>query len=175
MSDRYRRTIYGKGYYGIGRHKKHLNNKQTKEYRLWVSMLKRCYSSVYQKEKPTYIGCKVSDRWCNFQFFCDDILLLEGYEEWNSPKKMHLDKDIIKKGNKLYCREFCKFVSPRENTIEASKTGLTYIATRIKDNYKEEFNVASLFADKYGLHSGHVNECIHGKIKTTMGWKIRIK
>lgn len=80
-------------------------------------MLRRCYSAKYQATRPTYIGCSVCEEWLNFQNFAkwyDDNY----YEvESNSKRGMNLDKDILNKGNKIYCPEFCVFVPDRVNLL----------------------------------------------------------
>ena len=38
-----------------------INSRDTKEYQVWHSMIRRCYSDVYQKLKPTYAGTVVCD------------------------------------------------------------------------------------------------------------------
>lgn len=77
-----------------------------KAFSLWRSMLSRCYSEFYQRREPSYIGCTVCDEWLVLSNFIKlfDENYIEGFE---------LDKDIIKKGNNVYCPEYCTFV-PRE-------------------------------------------------------------
>lgn len=81
-------------------------NKHNKAFSVWRSMLSRCYSKNYQSREPSYIGCTV----------CEDWLVLSNFIKWfdkNYIDGYELDKDIIKKGNKVYCPEYCVFV-PRE-------------------------------------------------------------
>lgn len=71
-------------------------------YTTWHSMLRRCYSSVYQKDKPTYKGCEVSKEWLLFSNF--NAWYKENYvEDW------HLDKDLVGTGS-LYSAENCVFL-----------------------------------------------------------------
>lgn len=75
-------------------------------YRTWRAMLNRCYRSV----QNSYIGCSV----------CDDWLLFSKFKKWfdsNHIAGYALDKDIIKKGNRVYCPEYCCFVPRRINNI----------------------------------------------------------
>jgi len=79
-------------------------------YRSWKSMLSRCYSEVYQRNKPTYIGCTVSDEWLTYSNF----------KRWmvsQCNNDGHLDKDLIVAGNKHYSSETCVFVDRQTNTI----------------------------------------------------------
>ena len=90
-----------------------LNGKITKEYTLWHDMLKRCYSKPYLEDRPTYIGCSVSDNfkyyhlfhvWCQTQIGFNNT----GYQ---------LDKDLLIKGNKLYSEDTCVFIPKELNAL----------------------------------------------------------
>jgi len=50
-----------------------------------------------------------------------------------------------------------------------------YIATRLCDNYMEEFTVQREFANKWGLDYKKISACIKGHIKTHKGWRFKIK
>ncbi len=81
----------------------------------WKDMMKRCYSESYQKKSPTYKGCSVCPEWLSFMAFHswakDKIGVdLDG-------KKLQLDKDIVKEGNKLYSPETCNFVPTKVNNF----------------------------------------------------------
>ena len=108
IKDSYVPSVFGVGILGA-KYLASINGGNTKEYTLWCDMLRRCYSDTYQKKKPTYIGCEVSDKfksyeyfyeWCNKQVGFD----VEGFE---------LDKDLLIKGNKVYSEDSCIFL-PRE-------------------------------------------------------------
>lgn len=83
-------------------------------YMCWVNMLKRCYSLVSQKARPTYIGCSVVDEW----------LVFSGFKVWMEQqdwKGKHLDKDLISPGNKVYGPETCLFVDIKVNCFLIEK------------------------------------------------------
>lgn len=120
----------GIGYLGIGKY----NSKKHKlAHRKWSHMLERCYSEKYQIKKPTYIGCSVSENWLNFQVFADWF-----YDENNGYKEGYqLDKDIIKKNNKIYSPETCCFVPQEINHLfikRDSKRGVLPIGVRKNGN-----------------------------------------
>ena len=74
----------------------------------WVSMLKRCYDTQYRENSPSYNGCSVCDEWLTFSVF-------KSWMENQDWKSNHLDKDILSKGNKIYCPEHCCFVTATTN------------------------------------------------------------
>jgi len=80
-----------------------INSKQVwcPYYRIWKSMLERCYSEKYHKLRPTYIGCEVCSEW---QLFSKFRLWMET-QDWAGKQ---LDKDLL--GDKLYSPETCCFV-----------------------------------------------------------------
>lgn len=72
-------------------------------YRVWQSMLTRCYSDKYQAKQPTYIGCMVCEEWLIFSNFRKWMVK----QNWEGNQ---LDKDLLFKGNKKYSPEACVFV-----------------------------------------------------------------
>ena len=51
IKDLYLPSVYGVGVLGT-KYSPSINGVKTKEYELWKSMLKRCYSDTYQKKTP---------------------------------------------------------------------------------------------------------------------------
>lgn len=106
-------TVYGVGYIGeentVDEYGKHV-----KAYKVWHSMMKRCYSIKYQEYQPTYKGCTVCEEW---HFYGDFKKWFDTnyYEVEN--EVMHLDKDILVKGNKVYSPNTCIFVPQSINCL----------------------------------------------------------
>lgn len=103
----YDKTICGIGYLGEGRYKTFDTDikKPTKEYDAWRSMIRRCYDE--QHKLDAYKDCTVCEEWHNFQNFA------KWYEEnyyQVDDISMHVDKDILVKGNKIYSPETCLIV-----------------------------------------------------------------
>lgn len=124
------KSVYGIGYLGEGKYKTKDENGLTDQYKSWVSMLMRCYSSVFHQKQPSYIGCTVDERWHNFQVFAkwydENYYTIEG-------RRMNLDKDILVKGNKHYSPETCVFVPDDINKLflrRESKRGNLPIGVR---------------------------------------------
>lgn len=136
------RTVCGQGVCSVGKHIATIDGKATKLYSIWSSMIKRCYSKTYQNNKPTYIGCEVSEEFKDFQKFSDWAVEQIGFgiDGW------HLDKDIIKAGNKTYCREYCCFVPREINSLMNSHSnsrgqypmGVTH--NKRYNSYRSEFS-----------------------------------
>ena len=77
-------------------------------YRTWSNMLERCYSDKYQERNPTYVGCSVSEEWLRFSSF-------KRWMEKQDWEGLHLDKDLLFEGNKVYSAETCVFVASSVN------------------------------------------------------------
>lgn len=108
----YDKSVYNVGYLGEGIHKG--DKKYGYCFKIWSSMLQRCYDEKKQKRTPTYKGCTVYNEWHNFQNFAewyDENYYIVGNET------MCLDKDILHKGNKIYSPKTCIFVPERINTL----------------------------------------------------------
>ena len=87
---------------GVGINDIEINTKD-KCYKVWHSMMNRCYSKKYHSKFPTYQNCSVCNEWTylsNFKRWFDENYV-DGYV---------LDKDILVKGNKVYSPETCCFV-----------------------------------------------------------------
>lgn len=110
----YEKRYHGIGYLSEGKYKAIENGKLTKSYSTWLHMLDRCYDEKCHKKYPTYEDCEVAEEWLNFQNFAkwydDNFYEVEG-------RRMHLDKDILNKGNKIYSSDNCMFVPERINTL----------------------------------------------------------
>ena len=110
----YEPRYHGKGYLGEGKYTVSENRKNNQWFKIWFSMLNRCYNPKYQEKEPTYKDCKVEDYFLNFQHM--GKWLDNNYYEIPG-EKMCLDKDVLYKGNKIYSRETCIFVPQRINLL----------------------------------------------------------
>ena len=117
VKDQYSPSVYGIGIVGT----KYLISEGgvlTKEYTLWKSMLKRCYSDVYKKKNQTYIGCEVSNKFKSYEYFYEWCHKQIGFgnQDW------HLDKDLLIKGNKVYSESTCVFIPREINSLLTKRT-----------------------------------------------------
>jgi hypothetical protein len=105
--------VYGVGVYERGEFPAYVCGRQTKEYVLWKGMLERCYSDKLHARKPSYVGCSVSE---DFKFF-------QEFARWANRQVIfgevgvHLDKDLLVKGNKVYSPETCVLVPKDDNLL----------------------------------------------------------
>ena len=112
------KLIYGVGIYEKGEYKSRIDkNTKSKEYRLWMNMIHRCYSESHQKRRPTYIDCIVSDEFLNFQNFASWCQSQVGF----GVTGYHLDKDLLCDGVRRYSRETCCFVPHQINSFIINK------------------------------------------------------
>ena len=122
----YEPRVCNYGYVGEGKYLLSKDSKNTKCYKVWNSMLRRCYSEKFHKEEPTYKDCTVCDEWLNFQNFAE--WYYNNYYEIEG-ETIALDKDILLKGNKVYSPQNCVFVPEKINTlfIKCNKSRGKYI------------------------------------------------
>ena len=146
----YEPRTYGKGYLGEGKYKTKENGKKTKCYKVWQSMLQRCYDSKYRRREPTYKGCIVEDYWLNFQNFAE--WYYDNYYELEN-ERVELDKDILHKGNKIYSHENCIFVPQ----------GINKLFTK-RQNYRGDLPIGVCLKDKR-----YMAQCSNGGKQIKLG------
>lgn len=116
-------SVYGIGFIGVGRHKSKVDGRNTLAYSTWIGMFIRCYRKNIKQSDISYIGCLVAPEWHNFQNFAD---WYEGHDSYGL--SYHLDKDLLKKGNRVYSPELCCLIPPELNAAivnpAPSSTGL---------------------------------------------------
>ena len=110
-------SVYGVGILGT-KYPTTINGVHTKEYKLWHSMLSRCYSDKYKKKYPTYEGCEVSDKFKSYEYFYEWCNKQIGFNN----KDWHLDKDLLVKGNKVYSESTCVFLPQEINQVLTKTT-----------------------------------------------------
>lgn len=103
-------TLYGVGVRG------RLETRESKEYcyRLWTNILTRCYNDKYKESRPTYKDVSICEEWKYYQNF--KKWFYENYYEVEG-ERTELDKDILKKGNKIYSPNYCVFVPQKINGL----------------------------------------------------------
>lgn len=101
-------------------------------YSMWQKIFERCYSPLYKKQFPTYIGVTVHSDWHRFSKF----------KEWvdSQPQKdwrdLYLDKDLRVKGNKVYGPDTCCFLTNQENNIFRLSGNQLGVACYKRDHFR---------------------------------------
>ena len=121
VKDPYSPSVYGIGILGA-KYPITVNGVQTKEYVLWKSMLERCYSDTYQKKRPTYKGCEVSDNFKSYEYFYEWCHSQIGFGNDGNGSPFQLDKDLLVKGNKVYNEFTCVFLPKEINSVLTKST-----------------------------------------------------
>ena len=149
VKDLYSPSVYGVGITGT-KYPPHEYGVQTKEYKLWSGMLRRCYSDTCKKKNPTYEGCEVSNNFLYYEYFYEWCHKQVGFGN----EGFQLDKDLLVKGNKVYSEDYCVFLPAEINTMlvkrEASRgehligvcwanTNKAFVANVNKGEWKREF------------------------------------
>ena len=83
-------------------------------YRKWSNMLQRCYNTKALRINPTYKDVTVCEEWLTFSVFKAWMRL----QDWRGK---HLDKDVIKAGNKEYGPDTCCFITQALNNLLLTK------------------------------------------------------
>lgn len=114
FKDPYEKSFLGIGY--SGEFEKITYWRQARQ--LWQNMMKRCYNP--KDEKGYYGRAFVDERWHCFANFLQDLKELENFDAWllgheEDSVKYNLDKDFILKGNNIYSKDLCLFLTESEN------------------------------------------------------------
>lgn len=119
VSNPYDRTVFGIGYLGERKDKAVVKHDDDR-YACWQHMIERCYLEKKKDIHPSYYGIsEVSEEWqcyANFASWYD-------YHYYEVNERLHLDKDILYKGNKIYSPHHCIFVPQRIN-LQFGKSGI---------------------------------------------------
>jgi len=125
-----------------------VGGKLIREYKLWTSMLRRCFSEKCKQRQPTYKDVTCSKEWLSMTKFIEDVSQMKGFglSGWA------LDKDILQKGNKLYSKDTCCFVPQEVNSLLIKR-----------DNSRGEYPVGVDFHKATGKFRAQLN--INGELK----------
>lgn len=96
-------------------------SKNKKSYRVWLSMIYRCYG---KNIRPYYKNCNVCNEWLCYENF--EKWFNENYYEIDN-EIVALDKDIFSCENKIYSPNTCIFVPQRINSAFVMKSYITKI------------------------------------------------
>ena len=112
IKDPYSPSVYSVGVLGA-KYPSRVNGVLTREYKLWMDMLRRCYSDGFKKKHLTYKDCEVSDKFKSYEYFYEWCNKQIGF----SNQSWQLDKDLLIKGNKVYSEDSCVFIPQEINKV----------------------------------------------------------
>ena len=93
------------GYIGVGNYITGTSKKHTDEYHCWRNLLDRCYTKKLSEKYPAYYDiAECCEEWKNFQIFAE---WFNDHKYDIGNERLHLDKDIKYKGNKIYSPYHC--------------------------------------------------------------------
>lgn len=158
-------SVFGVGYIGYGKFvpgEKRLQDGQVRLnkyiHRHWRHVLER---TVAGRDIKRYEDCSVTPEWYNLQNFADWAA-----EQKNSTKVedngrlYHLDKDMVSKGNRVYCPDYCVFIPNEVNAFYTKKDlgntgypGVNYIKPASS-----------------GAKEGYIARCTIGKEREYLGY-----
>ena len=121
VKDPYLTSVYGVGVLGA-KYPSKINGVLTKEYVLWMDMLRRCYSDTFKKKRPTYKDCEVSENFKSYEYFYEWCHSQIGFDNDGNGNPFHLDKDLLIKGNKVYNESTCVFIPAEINSLLTKRT-----------------------------------------------------
>ena len=119
VKDPYSPSVFGVGILGT-KYPPTISGRNTKEYDLWYSMLRRCYSDNSKKKQPTYVGCEVGDNFKSYEYFYEWCNKQIGF----SNQSWQLDKDLLVKCNKVYSESTCVFLPVEINSLLTKREAL---------------------------------------------------
>lgn len=135
----YDKSVFDVGYIGAGKYmtRNRILRKPETSYETWTSMLERCYKN--EKSFPAYFGvCSVCDEWLNFQSFA------EWFEnnKYEVDERLHIDKDILFPGNKVYSPNMCLLVPQRINMLFLHKSNNSGLPNGINKTKTNKYNAS---------------------------------
>ena len=161
----YDKSVFGIGYVGDGKYQTRINGVNTIYYNTWHDMIRRCYNEGTKDKFPAYYGiCKVCNQWLNMQIFS------EWFEEnkYECGERLHIDKDILYPGNKIYSPDTCILVPQRINMLFMNKPNKRGLPNGIRKAYgkylakynNEELGAYTTLEDAYNVYAAKKEENI---------------
>ena len=90
---------------------------RTKEYSLWDGIMNRCFSNNKKVQSPSYLNVTCCNEWLDYKTFCEWLHSQSNWEKCRDGEKWAIDKDIIRKGNKIYSPLYCCLVPHNVNSL----------------------------------------------------------
>ncbi len=150
----YHPSVYGFGYLGH-KYPTKINGKDLLEYKIWHSMIQRCYDNKLKNIRKTYEDVTCCDEWLCYETFYEWLHNQSNFETLVKLNTIAVDKDILHKGNKIYSPNNCCLVPINVNSLFVKKDasrgqypiGVSYYGANNIKKYKA--NCSNPFTKKY--------------------------
>lgn len=173
IKDRFSPSVAGVGYLGNVE-----NPRGNRVYSVWHNMINRCYnekSTEYKRYGAN--GVKVCERWKCYEYFKEDIVNVDNYnEELFYKGEIYLDKD--KKqfdkplSERVYSLYTCEFISAKENN-DYTSSHYDFKAVSPSGEVFIDNNLAN-FCKEHSLKIKQAYSVINGFQHTTCGgWRFK--
>ena len=136
-----------------------INGVIQKEYDTWIGMIKRCYDKKTKEKTPAYKDVTCCEEWLLYENFYEWLHEQENFDKWYNGKRWAVDKDIIHKGNKRYCPEFCCLTPHDVNTLFCKRDvdrGNYPLGVSLNKNKNKYIAKLSMKYDTGKRHSKHI-------------------
>lgn len=147
--------------------------KNKKYYTIWRNMLNRCYNKNLPSANSYFGRVFVCEKWLTFEKFMEDICLVDGWDkDLFDNGKIVLDKDKKQrfKNEKIYSLETCAWISSEENNKYQDFQQNQFKAINKLGEIFYDYNITD-FAKQHNLSRRQISAVLHGRYKTTQGWK----
>lgn len=108
-------SVYGVGI--IGSKYQTCNLNRTKEYKIWCSILQRCFDEKTKEKWSVYNDAICCEEWLLFENFYNWLHSQDNFQQWLNGERWDIDKDILIKGNKIYSPETCILIPHNVNSL----------------------------------------------------------
>ena len=161
VKDPNRPSVCGIGFIGEGLYGVFEGKVKSKGYRVWNSMLARCYDPNCKEYKRYGAkGITVCTEWLNYQNFAE-------WYKANYFEGAQIDKDL-NQGN-IYSPLNCEMLTQKDNTILAHAISCQLLSP--EGILTDVYNLAE-FARKHGVDPSALSKVRKGKRKHCKGWKV---
>lgn len=140
-------------------------------YKVWSHMIDRCCSEKSNR-KEAYKNTSVCERWFCLDYFFEDAVKIEGWNEEEFNKgNLQLDKDFKQQGKdyKVYSKDTCIWVDKLINNKYQPNNGKYFVAISPNGDKFTYFSQHEC-ARQNNLRTTNINQCLNKKRKTHKGW-----
>lgn len=141
-------------------------------YSIWHDMIHRCYDPN-NKRFHAYRNVVVSLDWCTFSNFYADCIKLPGYDKEKVERgELVIDKDSKQRFQtlKIYSKDTCVWITKHENNKMQDGQQRRFVAVSPTGEVFNDCNITD-FARVHDLERRGISAVLHGRNKTTKGWK----